>query len=1224
MANYTSMVVPAGSSWGISAGDTAQYTSVYGAYAVLSGAADSRASVYDGGSLNVYSGGISVSGSVLQGGGFTVCSSGSVSAVSVSSKGLLTVLSGGLVNGVSAGSGSLLDLRTGALLNNVTLNAGAATLYFTQKAGAAVIEKLNGNTITGNATGVNGTGRVTVGLSGKLTGAVLSGGVITVSSAGIASNTVLSGGLLSVSSAGSALGVEVRAGARLSAGYGAVVSNATLLQGASVNDFTHTGSANALIGGMSGGVLRGRVSGLYFSGLVSAGQGAVLSGVTADAGRIVLGSGASALNLKANTASVFVSQNASVRGADLGSGAQMTLQSGAAATSVTLSSGAAVMEFTHLGGTAATIGSLSGDRITGSAVNLVFSGTMNVGSKGAVSAASVRSEGEMNVFAGGTAVGGAVSAGGEMNVFSGGKASSVRILSGAVLNVSSGANLSGIVQSSGGIINLNVRRNDTTVANGTNELGSFTFSGGTATNAVVYENGSMIASSGAVVRNALIRAGGVMSASLGADVTGSSVDMGIRFSISNGIRSGLNTLSNFVLMVDSGYEINGQVLRGGGVQQVSSMGKVYNTLVSSGGRVEVSYGGSASALRMAQGAELFLDVHGATTPTFVTGSYLEGGQTFSLADGVASGVRISSGCTVNVHSAGTLSAATVTEGGVLAISSGATVLDIGQSGGAVHVGVYGSDSLTIVSGSRSGGTEFSLEDGVASSFLLENNGVMQVFSEGIASGTEIGKDGVLSVGYGGIASGTEVESGGLLTAVRASVIRDLTVSSGGTAELETGTVVAGALHVDGGTVTTFGAIDVSGVNLMIDVPDAPSEDVMVSDLNAFAGALSVSLTVNTDEISEGRYVFAGGAAGFATAIQVYRESDDVLIGTFRPWIRSFASGDYIYTLDESDNTYALVISDNDEPDDPRSNLLNNGYSQIAAWDQARGAVGYVAVDGSSAPAWVGVYNWGDSGEQDMWQALGVGHFQGSSVDYDGILLYNEQGTTFAAWTNLNDPSYGYVSLCHVDGNFMTKCLGSFSDSEYDDVVIYDENGSVGIVSGAAEYHDVWHVDDPSSNVWNIIGAGQFAGENDSLVFLNTSNRHVYAWDNQDPTYATWNWTQTDLGHLEDGWEIAAIGDFQGDGVDDIVIWEQDTGYMFACENGDMNNRRWVGLLDVSGWEVASVGDYNADGKEDLLLRETTTGWGGVGCWASANANNWIDLNARVENNSTSNFAILVG
>ena len=318
----------------------------------------------------------------------------------------------------------------------------------------------------------------------------------------------------------------------------------------------------------------------------------------------------------------------------------------------------------------------------------------------------------------------------------------------------------------------------------------------------------------------------------------------------------------------------------------------------------------------------------------------------------------------------------------------------------------------------------------------------------------------------------------------------------------------------------------------------------------------------------------------------------------------------------------MVVSEGGE-DGVRANLMNNGYSQVVAWDQARGAVGYVGVDGSSAPAWAGVYNWGDIGEQDMWQALGVGHFQGSGVDHDGILLYNVTGTTFAAWTDLNDPSYGYVSLCHVDGNFMTKSLAQFSNSGYDDVVIYDGNGSVGIVSGTAEYHDVWHVDDPSSNVWDLVGAGDFGEDASSLVFYNNSNKHVYLWDNQDPTFATWNWTQTDKGILEDGWEIAAIGDFQNDGKDDIVIWQASTGYMFACEDGDMNNRRWVGLLDPASWEVASVGDYNGDGHEDLLLRETTTGWGGLGYWGSANADNWTDMNARVENNSTSNFGILV-
>ena len=125
------------------------------------------------------------------------------------------------------------------------------------------------------------------------------------------------------------------------------------------------------------------------------------------------------------------------------------------------------------------------------------------------------------------------------------------------------------------------------------------------------------------------------------------------------------------------------------------------------------------------------------------------------------------------------------------------------------------------------------------------------------------------------------------------------------------------------------------------------------------------------------------------------------------------------------------------------------------------------------------------------------------------------------------------------------------------------------------------------------------------------------------TFASWAWDGAkSIGKAENDWEIAAIGDFAGDGIDDIVVMNSKTGYMYAWENGNSSKSRWVGAVDAGDWEVAAVGDYNGDGKDDLLLRELITGWGGLGYWGGANADNWVDLNARVENNKVSNFAVI--
>ena len=164
----------------------------------------------------------------------------------------------------------------------------------------------------------------------------------------------------------------------------------------------------------------------------------------------------------------------------------------------------------------------------------------------------------------------------------------------------------------------------------------------------------------------------------------------------------------------------------------------------------------------------------------------------------------------------------------------------------------------------------------------------------------------------------------------------------------------------------------------------------------------------------------------------------------------------------------------------------------------------------------------------------------------------------------------------MDGNFQTKCLADFDGNGFDDIVIYNEMGSVGIVSDAASYHDVWHVDDPSSNPWSLLGAGTFDPSigQDSILFKHTGNGHLYLWDNQGSDVGTWNWKQTDIGYLADGWEFAAIG------------------------------------------------DYDGDGREDLLLREYDSGWGGLGYCSAGDCSGWTELNAAIETNQNSNYIIV--
>ncbi|MBO5766553.1 MAG: VCBS repeat-containing protein, partial [Lentisphaeria bacterium] len=271
-------------------------------------------------------------------------------------------------------------------------------------------------------------------------------------------------------------------------------------------------------------------------------------------------------------------------------------------------------------------------------------------------------------------------------------------------------------------------------------------------------------------------------------------------------------------------------------------------------------------------------------------------------------------------------------------------------------------------------------------------------------------------------------------------------------------------------------------------------------------------------------------------------------------------------------------------------LLDNGVSQIVAWDAGRGAAGYIATDVDGSAKWVSV----GYGMADIWDVVATGKFSGSTVDNDGLLLYNKVNNTFAAWTDLSNATHGYKSLCWVESDFATKCTANLDGDGFDDVLIYNTEGSFGAVLGAATYKDIWHVSDAPPTV-ELIGAGTFGHEDglDSLVIKNLTDGSYEMWHNTNINGKKWGWGKVTITPAVEGWEVAAIGDFSGDGIDDIAMWNSNDGEVVLLENGKNDEQTVIGTLNDSKWEISAVGDYNGDGKEDLLLRELTSGYGGL-------------------------------
>ena len=640
-----------------------------------------------------------------------------------------------------------------------------------------------------------------------------------------------------------------------------------------------------------------------------------------------------------------------------------------------------------------------------------------------------------------------------------------------------------------------------------------------------------------------------------------------------------------------------------GIMYISSGGIAKDTIVNAGGDLFVSSGGTAVQI-VENGGNV----------------YFEDGANVTFASNTVTGVTLSGGY-MTVHR-NTTANGTINNSGSMFVNGGTAENTVVNSGGWLSVSSGGIIKSTVENDS------YIQLCGSAVDTVL-NNGSMHIYQGGFAVNTTIEYAAVLCVTPNCSAADVKVNNGTLIIDGSAES-RDVSINNSYCTMIVESAGKAVNTRVNKGTLHLYGKHEGSlyiaqgatvsayaGSTVDFTIAGKVSRSGWsVNDLSAITGDPGYTITISEKQ-QDGTYKLAQSAENFTGSITVSNGIYDY--GPITANGEAVRINGATYTLNLSNGDLTLTI-EGSNPEAPAVNILSNNVSQILAWDSRQGKVGYIASDGNKAPKWKGVWEWSGS-DADLWRVAGVGHFKGTKVDYDGVLLYNGVGNRFAAWTDLGKGSYGYVDLCKVDGSFNTACLSNSDGNEYDDILIYDDNGSIGVVLDGTTYKDIWHVNKGGYAAWKLEGAGCFDGGTDKLVMVNNYNNIVYLWTNNDTTFSTWNWSTESVGRLEAGWEVAAVGDFEGDGIDDIMLIDRNTDNVWVWDDGNSSSKRWRGTLG-EGFEIEAVGDYNGDGKEDLLLREYNTGWGGMGYWGAGYAGNWVDLNARIETDLKSSFDII--
>ena len=137
--------------------------------------------------------------------------------------------------------------------------------------------------------------------------------------------------------------------------------------------------------------------------------------------------------------------------------------------------------------------------------------------------------------------------------------------------------------------------------------------------------------------------------------------------------------------------------------------------------------------------------------------------------------------------------------------------------------------------------------------------------------------------------------------------------------------------------------------------------------------------------------------------------------------------------------------------------------------------------------------------------------------------------------------------------------------------------------------------------WKIVATGDFNGDKRADILWRNDSGALSDWLGK----ANGGFTSNDAAaftQVPTSWKVAGTGDFNGDGRSDI-LWRNDNGtisdWLGRTDGGFTQNDRAAQIQVATSWQIAATGDFNGDGRTDILWRNvngTISDWLGRDRW----------------------------